>query len=85
MDGSTSTIPLEVAFRMGYYGETEEEATKSAVHSTTYGALYGLIDGDNDLLLISLLSDRQRKTLKENRITVKEIPISREAFVFMMQ
>jgi len=84
IDGSTSTIPLEIAVRMGYYGETEEEATKNAVHSTTYGALYGLIDGDTDLLLISLLSDRQRETLKTNRTTVEEIPISREAFVFIV-
>lgn len=84
MDGSTSTIPLEVAFRMGYYGETEEVASQKVIHNTTYGSFYNLRDGICDLIFTTPLSAQQRDEAKNRGLDLVEVPICMEAFVFVV-
>ncbi len=84
MDGSTSTIPLEVAFRTGYYGESKEIATETVVHNTTYGSFYNLQEGKCDLIFTTPLSAAQREEAKNRGIDLAEVPICMEAFVFVI-
>jgi len=84
MDGSTSTIPLEIAFRMGYYGETEDEATAKVKHNSTYGSFTNLVNGSCDLIFSALISDGQREAAEQAGLDLAEIPICMEAFVFVV-
>ncbi len=84
MDGSTSTIPLEVAFRMGYYGETKADAEEKVKHNTTYGSYYNLRDGKCDLIFTTPLSAEQREEAKNRGLDLAEVPICMEAFVFVV-
>ncbi len=84
MDGSTSTIPLEVAFRMGYYGETGGVASQKVIHNTTYGSFYNLRDGICDLIFTTPLSAQQRDEAKNRGLDLAEVPICMEAFVFVV-
>ncbi len=82
MDGSTSLIPLETGIRAALFGISEEEAGAQVNHTTTWGAFYNLMSGETDLIFSCPLSQEQRDQLAAQDVTLEEIPVAMEAFVF---
>ena len=82
MDGSTSLIPLEAGVRSALFGIPFEEARTAVDHSTTWMAFYNLTEGEADLIFSCPLSDAQRQLLAEQNVTLAEVPVAMEAFVF---
>ena len=84
MDGSTSLIPLEAGIRSALFGITREEATDQVEHTTTWGSFNNLVEGSVDLIFTCPLSQEQRDILAERGISLEEIPVAMEAFVFVV-
>lgn len=85
MDGSTSTIPLEAGIYVAFDGITQEEAEAKIQHATTYGAFENLLNGDCDLIFVPLLSDEQKAEAEEKGVELEVVPITKEAFVFVVK
>lgn len=84
MDGSTSTIPLEAGIIAAFEGISQEEAEAKVQHSTTYGSFDNLLDGKCELIFTPLLSDEQKQAAKDKGIELEVVPITKEAFVFVI-
>jgi len=84
MDGSTSTIPLEAGIVAAFEGISQEEAEAKIKHSTTYGSFENLLEGKCELVFVPLLSDEQKKAAEDKGIELEIVPITKEAFVFVI-
>ena len=84
MDGSTSTIPLEAGIVAAFEGISQEEAEAKIKHSTTYGSFENLLEGKCELVFVPLLSDEQKKAAADKGIELEIVPITKEAFVFVI-
>ena len=79
-DGSTSTIPLDVAVRAAIFGE----AIQSVSHSTTYMSLKNLVWGYCDVIFTTPMSEEQLEFLAENDFDYEMKPVAGEGFVFVV-
>ncbi len=84
MDGSTSTIPLEAGIIAAFEGISQEKAEAKVQHSTTYGSFENLLEGKCELIFTPLLSDEQKQAAKDKGIELEVVPITKEAFVFVL-
>ncbi|MDF2685948.1 MAG: ABC-type phosphate transport system, periplasmic component, partial [Clostridia bacterium] len=83
-DGSTSTIPLEAAFRSVILGIPVEEAENQVSHATTYGSFYNLMNGECDVIFSTPLSQEQYDYAEYRKNEPELVPIAMEAFVFVV-
>ena len=84
IDGSTSLIPLEAGIRAAIFGKSFDEAQKDVVHSTTWGSFKNLLSGDADIIFSTPISDEQQKMADEAGIKLEQVPVVKEAFVFVV-
>ena len=84
IDGSTSLIPLEAGVRAAIFGKSFDEAQKDVVHSTTWGSFKNLLEGKADLIFSTPISDEQQKMADEAGIKLEQVPVVKEAFVFVV-
>ncbi len=84
MDGSTSTIPLEAGIKAALFGISQEKAEAAVAHSTTYGSFDNLIAGKCDIIFSTPLSQEQYDKAKQANITLVEVPVVYEGFVFVV-
>ena len=84
IDGSTSLIPLEAGIRAEIFGISIEEAQKDVVHSTTWGSFYNLLEGKTDMIFSTPISEEQQKMADEAGIKLEQVPVVKEAFVFLV-
>jgi phosphate transport system substrate-binding protein len=79
-DGSTSTRPLDDAFRNAIFGEDHSEA----VHTTTYDSFENLINGKCDVIFSVPISEEQQARAEGMGVELEQYAISKEAFVFVI-
>ena len=84
IDGSTSLIPLEAGIRAAIFGKSFDEAQKDVVHSTTWGSFKRLLSGDADIIFSTPISAEQQKMADEVGIKLEQVPVVKEAFVFVV-
>ena len=84
IDGSTSLIPLEAGVRAAIFGKSFDEAQKDVVHSTTWGSFKNLLSGDADIIFSTPISAEQQKMADEAGIKLEQVPVVKEAFVFVV-
>ena len=84
IDGSTSLIPLEAGIRAAIFGKSFDEAQKDVVHSTTWGSFERLLSGDADMIFSTPISDEQQKMADEAGVKLEQVPVVKEAFVFVV-
>ena len=84
IDGSTSLIPLEAGVRTAIFGKSFDEAQKEVVHSTTWGSFKNLLEGKADLIFSTPISAEQQKMADEAGIKLEQVPVVKEAFVFVV-
>ena len=84
IDGSTSLIPLEAGVRAEIFGKSIEEAQKDVAHSTTWGSFDNLLNGRADLIFSTPISEQQRQMAKEAGVELEQVPVVKEAFVFVV-
>ncbi len=84
IDGSTSLIPLEAGIRAAIFGKSFDEAQKDVVHSTTWGSFKNLLGGDADMIFSTPISAEQQKMADEAGIKLEQVPVVKEAFVFVV-
>lgn len=84
IDGSTSLIPLEAGIRAAIFGKSFDEAQKDVVHSTTWGSFKNLLGGDADIIFSTPISAEQQKMADEAGIKLEQVPVVKEAFVFVV-
>ena len=84
IDGSTSLIPLEAGVRAAIFGKSFDEAQKDVVHSTTWGSFKRLLSGDADIIFSTPISAEQQKMADEAGIKLEQVPVVKEAFVFVV-
>ena len=84
IDGSTSLIPLEAGIRAAIFGKSFDEAQKDVVHSTTWGSFENLLEGKADLIFSTPISDEQQKMADEAGVKLEQVPVVKEAFVFVV-
>ncbi len=82
-DGSTSTLPFDIAVHAALLDTPQEELTWVA-HTKTYTALDNLIAGKVDVLFRTPLSAKEREKLKEAGFSCTEEPVAGEGFVFVV-
>ena len=82
-DGSTSTIPLDIAVRAAIC-EPSEDTVQSVSHTTTYTSLENLVRGMCDVIFIPSLSEEQIEYLVENNFDYEAQPVAGEGFVFVV-
>ena len=83
-DGSTSLIPLDAGIRAEIFGISIEEAQKTVAHSTTWGSFDNLLKGEADIIFSTPISEEQQKAAEEAEIKLEQVPVVREAFVFLV-
>ena len=84
IDGSTSLIPLEAGIRAGIFGKSIEQAEKDVAHTTTWGSFKRLLSGDADIIFSTPISAEQQKMADEAGIKLEQVPVVKEAFVFVV-
>ncbi len=84
VDGSTSTLPLDIAVRAAIFGISKEEAAKAASHTKTWESLNNLTNGKCDIIIRTPLSKDERASLKASDFEIEEYPVSSEGFVFVI-
>ncbi len=83
-DGSTSTLPLDIAVHSAILGIPEKEAALTVKHTKTYTSLENLADGKCDFIIRTPVSDGERERIAEKGIELVELPVSCEGFVFVV-
>lgn len=78
VDGSTSTLPLNIAFKRAFTGDKNVEI----VHNTTHDAIIKLVNGDADLVLAGRLSSVEKNYAREKGVELEYTPIVKEGLVF---
>jgi phosphate transport system substrate-binding protein len=78
IDGSTSMIPLHQSLR-NRFGDGEE-----IWHNRTVWAFEQFVNGGIDILLSVDFSDELLKMAEENGVNLVQLPVTREAFVFLI-
>lgn len=81
IDGSTSMIPLHASLRKLFLNLREEYVPQ---HSKTVDAFNKLIAGENDILFGVDFNDELLKEAEDSGIDLVKLPITREAFVFVI-
>lgn len=84
VDGSTVTIPLSEALMAKLTGKTIEEIRPYLLHSKTHQAYVNLIEGTKDLIFVTSPSEAELDYAEKKGIELEVIPITREAFVFLV-
>ena len=84
IDGSTSLIPLEAGIRAAIFGKSIEQAEKDVAHTTTWGSFKRLLSGDADMIFSTPISAEQQKMADEAGIKLEQVPVVKEAFVFVV-
>ena len=84
IDGSTSLIPLEAGVRAAIFGKSIEQAEKDVAHTTTWGSFKRLLSGDADIIFSTPISAEQQKMADEAGIKLEQVPVVKEAFVFVV-
>ena len=84
IDGSTSLIPLEAGIRAAIFGKSIEQAEKDVAHTTTWGSFKRLLSGDADIIFSTPISAEQQKMADEAGIKLEQVPVVKEAFVFVV-
>lgn len=84
VDGSTVTIPLSEALMAKLTGKTIEEIRPYLLHSKTHQAYVNLIEGTKDLIFVTSPSEAELDYADKKGIELEVIPITREAFVFLV-
>lgn len=82
VDGSTSTAPLNVAFKSNFTGEKIDEATFE--FSKTDGAYTRLINGETDLILVTSPSEDEKNRATAAGVELEVTPVVNEGFVFFV-
>ncbi len=84
IDGSTSLIPLEAGIRAEIFGKTIEEAALDVEHTTTWDSMNNLILGNVDIVFSVSIAEEQRQEAADAGITLEEVPVAMEGFVFVV-
>ena len=82
VDGSTSTIPLDQAFRANFTGTKLEDV--NITHSKTHKAYERLINKEVDLILVTYPSDEEMQLAKSNNVELVIDKVVNEGFVFFI-
>jgi len=85
MDGATALYPLYAAFAQAVYPEGDYSGCRMPVACTRTGpAFTGLVEGKSDIVFLMGVSEQQRQQARDAGVTIRETPIGREAFVFII-
>ncbi len=82
-DGSTSTLPMDIAIHAALL-ETAPEELSWVAHTKTYTSLQNLMNGAVDVLFRTPLGATERETLAEAGFAYTEEPVAGEGFVFVV-
>lgn len=82
IDGSTATIPLNLAFKSNFTGE--EIDPNSVTFAQTDGAYTRLINGEVDLILVTSPSADELARAEQANVEMEVTPIVNEGFVFFV-
>ncbi len=83
-DGSTSTLPLDIAVHAAVLGISEEEATPLVRHTKTYTALDNLMRGECDVIFRTPLDGGEIAFMENSGFAYEAHPISADGFVFIV-
>ncbi|QIK13934.1 phosphate ABC transporter substrate-binding protein [Leclercia sp. 29361] len=84
LDGATAAWPVYASAAQAIYqGLDADSANKYLKSSRTAEAWQRLIDGKVDLIFVAQPSAEQKKDAADKNLKLKQIPFSREAFVFV--
>jgi phosphate transport system substrate-binding protein len=84
IDGSTSTIDLDVGIQ-SYYNNLQPWMAQRITHSKTFESFEKLLAGEVDLVLSVPLSDEQQAAVdKTENFELVSVPIAMEGFVFIV-
>ena len=81
VDGSISTLPLNIAFKRAFTGNKNVEI----VHNTTHEAVIRLVNGDVDLILAGSLSNEEKNYARDKGVDLEYTPIVKEGLVFYIR
>ena len=89
MDGATALYPVYAAFAQAVYPESLAasdpwDVDQTVACSTTSTAYRKIIDGGCDIIFVAGPSREQEQYAAEKEVTLRYIPIGREAFVFFV-
>jgi len=82
IDGSTATIPLNLAFKANFTGEKID--ANSVTFSQTDAAYTRLINGEVDLILVTSPSADEKARAKAANVELEVTPVVNEGFVFFV-
>lgn len=82
IDGSTATIPLNLAFMENFTGQKIDP--NSVTFNKTDPAYQNLIDGKTDLILVTSPSEDEQNRAKVAGIELEVTPVVNEGFVFFV-
>ncbi|MCL2037625.1 substrate-binding domain-containing protein [Candidatus Saccharibacteria bacterium] len=82
IDGSTATIPLNLAFKSNFTGEKIDE--NSITFSQTDKAYTQLINGETDLILVTSPSEDELARAAAANVELEVTPVVNEGFIFFV-
>ncbi len=82
-DGSTSTLPMDIAIHAALL-ETTPEALSWVAHTKSYTSLQNLMKGQVDVLFRTPLSASEREDMAAEGFAFEEEPVAGEGFVFVV-
>jgi phosphate transport system substrate-binding protein len=84
VDGSTTTIALDAAFKSAYLGMNYNEIYWETKHSKTFESFDKLLAGEADIILSVPVTDEQTETAKKQGFSLYFEPVALEGFVFIV-
>lgn len=84
MDGSTSTSSIQGGIKSSMLGLSEKIAEAGTTHSSTNTAFNNLLEGNNDIIFTTTLSEEQQNKAQEKNIELRIEAISYEGLVFIV-
>jgi phosphate transport system substrate-binding protein len=84
IDGSTSTIALDVYLRQKIRGIDYPEADRQTKHNKTFEAFENLVNDKADIVLSVPLAKEQEAYAAENDFEYEAVPVAMEGFVFLV-
>jgi ABC-type phosphate transport system substrate-binding protein len=84
VDGSTSTIALDAAFRAAYLNENYNSTYYSTEHSKTFESFEKLLSGEADIILSVPITSEQEQEAKDRDFNLGRRAVAYEGFVFIV-
>jgi phosphate transport system substrate-binding protein len=84
IDGSTSTITLDVYIKSQVLGISTQAASYDTIHNKTFEAFENLVNGEADIVLSVPLAKEQEAYAADKDFDYEAVPVALEGFVFLV-